>query len=241
MEGIEKENKEKNKFLQELQELMGYKFSEPALLEQALTHRSFAHEHSDQQQSHNESMEFLGDSILGFVVSEELYRRYPAAAEGSLSKAKAYLVSAASIYRLAKDLDLGSCLRLSFGEEKTGGRKKRALLVDAFEALIAALYLDGGLGAAQRFIGKQLQKALDDMDVDRVRYEDFKSTLQERLHLMHMPEPVYNVVKEVGPDHAKTFSVEVRVGDSIAARADGRTKKEAQQNAAKAALLALES
>lgn len=225
----------------ELQALLGHTFRDPSLLERALTHRSFVHEHPDQHTQHNESLEFLGDAILGFAISEELYRRYPLAAEGSLSKAKAYLVSASNLYRLAKDLDLGRFLRLSFGEDKTGGRKKRALLVDAYEAVIAALYLDGGVETACLFIRNQFQKALAEIDVERVRYQDFKSTLQERLHLLHLPEPIYAVVEEVGPDHAKTFVVEVQIGERMTAKAEGKTKKEAQQNAARAALLAIEA
>lgn len=222
--------------LSRLQELIGHAFADLSLLERALTHRSFAHEQIEVPHRHNESMEFFGDSILGFVISEELYRRYPQAAEGSLSKAKAYLVSASNLYRLARDMDLGHFLRLSFGEEKTGGRKKRALLVDAYEALIAAIYLDGGIDVARQFIHRQFTGALGEIDLDRVRYADFKSTLQERLHLLHLPEPMYRVVEEVGPDHAKTFVVELTIENHLTARAEGRTKKEAQQRAARMAL-----
>jgi ribonuclease III len=232
-------NQETNQDQARLEGQIGRVFVDRELLLRSLTHRSFVHEHPESSFGNNESMEFLGDSILGFIVSEELFRRFPQAAEGSLSKAKAYLVSAANLYRMAREMDLGYYLRLSSGEDKTGGRKKRALLVDAYEALIAAIYLDGGIEAARQFIRSQFREALEGIDVDRVRYRDFKSTLQERLHLMHLPDPVYLVVEEQGPDHAKTFLVEVSVQGGISARAAGRTKKEAQQVAAQAALDAL--
>jgi ribonuclease III len=222
-----------------LEERIGRPFSRREVLERALTHRSFVHEYPQAALRQNESMEFLGDSILGFIISEELFRRFPQAAEGSLSKAKAYLVSAANLQRMARSLDLGQFLRLSSGEEKTGGRKKRALLVDAYEALIAAIYLDGGVDAARQFILLQFREALEIIDVERVRYEDFKSTLQERLHLLRMPEPIYEVVEEQGPDHAKTFVVQLIVQGEVIARAAGKTKKEAQQLAAQEALRTL--
>lgn len=220
-----------------LEALIQRVFNDKEVLQRALTHRSFVHEHPESSAGHNESMEFLGDAILGFIVSEELFRRFPSAAEGSLSKAKAFLVSAANLHRTARELDLGQFLRLSSGEDKTGGRKKRALLVDAYEALIAAIYLDGGVEATRQFILGQFKEALEEIDVDRVRYQDFKSTLQERLHLMHLPDPLYRVVEEQGPDHAKTFVVELCIQEGgIAVKAVGRTKKEAQQLAARTAL-----
>ena len=233
-------NQEASEPLARLEELVGRDFSKREILERAMTHRSFVHEFPAVTLQHNESMEFLGDSILGFVISEDLFRRFPLAAEGSLSKAKAYLVSATNLHRVARVLDLGRFLRLSSGEEKTGGRKKRALLVDAYEALIAAIYIDGGTSAARAFILHQFREALEGIDVERVRYEDFKSTLQERMHLMRLPEPVYNVVEEQGPDHAKTFVVQLVIEGRVTSRAEGRTKKEAQQQAASDALRILD-
>jgi len=227
--------------LTQLEERIGRTFVKREILARALTHRSYAHEYPEAAPKNNEAMEFLGDSILGFVISEDLFRRFPRAAEGSLSKAKGYLVSAANLYRMARELDLGRFLLLSSGEEKTGGRKKRALLVDAYEALIAAIYMDGGIEAARGFLLMQFRKALEGIDVEKVRYEDFKSTLQEKLHLLHLAEPLYEVVEEQGPDHAKTFVVQLTIQGGVAAKAEGKTKKEAQQNAASAALRQLAS
>jgi ribonuclease-3 len=185
---------------------------------------------------HNEALEFLGDSVFGFLVSSMVFRRYPDRSEGELSKAKAYLVSAANLVQLAKQIGLGEFLRLSRGEEKTGGRAKRAILVDAYEALIGAVYLDGGIEAAASLVRQHMAGRMVEHDEGRVRYGDFKSALQERLHDLGQAEPVYSVVQEIGPDHSKLFVVQITVSDQRIAEGRGRSKKEAQQEAARLAL-----
>jgi ribonuclease-3 len=220
----------------ELEDLLGYKFRNEALLIQALTHRSFVNEHEGENFRNNESMEFLGDAVLGFVISSRIFQYYPELTEGELSKIKAYLVSAANLVRFAEESRLGSFIRLSRGEEKTGGRTKRAIVVDAYEAIIGAMYLDGGVEAASDFVGRQIDKFLDGLDLKQLTYGDFKSALQEHLHNLGGPEPVYRVVDEIGPDHRKTFVVQVVIHDEVVAESSGKTKKEAQQAAARLAL-----
>lgn len=225
--------------LREVEDLLGYCFRNQELLVQALTHRSFVNEHEEEKLRDNESLEFLGDSVLGFLISSEIYRRWPGLTEGELSKIKAYLVSAANLIRLAEKVRLGDFIRLSRGEEKTGGRMKRAIVVDAYEAVIGAIYLDGGVEAASAFLERQIGELLKGMDLAKLTYGDFKSALQERLHDLGRPEPVYRVVKEIGPDHRKTFVVQVVIDGRVAAESSGTTKKEAEQRAARLALESL--
>jgi ribonuclease-3 len=222
--------------LSELEALLGYRFRDPSLLVRALTHRSYVNEHEDEGLLHNESLEFLGDAVLGFLVSSRSFRRFPELQEGALSKIKAYLVSAANLLQFARRIRLGEYMRLSKGEEKTGGRTKRAILEDAYEALIGAMYLDGGMEAASALLAAQVEEILDSLDVKHIVFGDFKSALQERLHNLGRLEPVYRVINEIGPDHRKTFVVQVLVHDEIVAEASGKTKKEAQQEAARIAL-----
>ena len=222
--------------LSELESLLGYRFKNQALLLRALTHRSYVNERDGEGFRHNESMEFLGDAVLGFLVSSRIYRRFPDLTEGDLSKIKAYLVSAANLLPLAEALRLGDFLRLSRGEEKTGGRSKRAILVDAYEAILGAIYLDGGVEAASGFLESQIGRTLEVLDLRQFIYGDFKSALQEQLHDLGRSEPVYRVVDEQGPDHKKIFVVQVLVHGEVVAEAKGRTKKEAQQEAARLAL-----
>ena len=226
--------------LAELEGRLGYHFKDPSLLVRALTHRSFVNEQESGGPSHNESLEFLGDAVLGFLVSSRIFKRCPDLNEGELSKIKAFLVSAVNLVQVAERLCLGEHLRLSRGEEKTGGRSKRAILADACESVIGAIYLDGGVEAAAAFVDGQIGSFLDSIDLRHLTYGDFKSALQEQLHNLGRPEPVYTVVDEIGPDHRKIFVVQVSVGDWIVAEASGRTKKEAQQAAARIALETLE-
>jgi ribonuclease III len=227
--------------LRDLENLLGYCFKDQALLLQALTHRSFVNEHGEQHFRDNESLEFLGDSVLGFVISSRIFQHYPELTEGELSKIKAYLVSAANLVRLAQRISLGDFIRLSWGEEKTGGRTKRAIMVDAYEAVIGALYLDGGVEAASDFVWRQIGDLKEELDLKQLTYGDFKSALQEQLHDLGRPEPVYRVVDEIGPDHRKTFVVQVVILGEVVAESSGRTKKEAQQSAARLALESLKS
>jgi ribonuclease-3 len=225
--------------LRDLEKVLGYRFKNEALLSQALTHRSFVNENEKARLRNNEALEFLGDAVLGFLISSRIFQHYPDLTEGELSKIKAYLVSAANLVRLAEEIRLGDYVRLSRGEEKTGGRKKRAIIVDAYEAIIGAIYLDGGVEAASDFVGRQVDSFLEELDLGQLTYGDFKSALQEQLHNLGRQEPIYRVVKEIGPDHKKTFVVQVVIQGEIVAESTGRTKKEAQQSAARLALESL--
>jgi ribonuclease III len=227
--------------LKRLEELTGHRFARPELLLRAVTHRSWTNEQEDERLGHNESLEFLGDSVLGFLVASMIYRRFPDLTEGELSKIKSFLVSAANLLRLAERMGLGDFLRLSRGEDKTGGRRKKAILVDAYEAVIGALYLDGGPDVAGWYVEGQLAEFVDALDVRQLTYGDFKSALQERLHGLGLPEAEYRVVGEIGPDHRKVFVIQIWIGDRQLSEGTGRTKKEAQQEAARLALDSLET
>ena len=191
---------------------LGYTFRDPGLLEHALTHTSRANEDVSGGVIDNESLEFLGDAVLGFAIADVLFRRFPEHDEGWKSKMKAALVSTASLARLAEGLDLGEHLLLGRGEEKTGGRRKQALLADGYEALIAAIYLDGGIDHATAFIARQFEPLITEVRAPAAAFYDFKSALQERVQSAGGPLPEYVVTGETGPDHHKTFHVEVRVG-----------------------------
>jgi len=226
--------------LELLESTIGYHFRDTALLERALTHKSYRFERpvaAPGVLGDNEQLEFLGDSVLGFLVAEQLVVLYPGLPEGGLSKRKAHLVSAQRLYEAADVLHIGRYLRLGRGEEMSGGRSKRALLANAFEALIAALYLDGGLDVARQFILTHVVEAFSNDGPDgESAVSDFKSALQEFTQKLKLPTPRYSIVKEQGPEHSKTFTVEVRVGKDHASRADGNSKKSAGQKAAQLAL-----
>jgi ribonuclease-3 len=225
--------------LEPLERAIGYRFRDRGLLEHALTHRSRVHEDASGGVFDNESMEFLGDSVLGFVVAAILFREFPQHNEGQKSKLKASLVSAASLARLGEGLRLGDFLILGRGEEKTGGRRKHAIIADCFEALIAAIYLDGGIEAAERFVQSRFAGLIDEArrsGVEASFTEDWKSALQEYLQSQGRGLPAYRLAREVGPDHRKSFVVEVVVEGEPVANAEGRSKKEAAQAAARAAL-----
>ena len=219
-----------------LQEAIGYRFRDRGLLEHAMTHTSRANEDVSGGVLDNESLEFLGDAVLGFVVADLLFREFPDADEGEKSKMKAFLVSTATLARVAERLDLGDHLLLGRGEEKTGGRRKQALLADGCEALIAAMYLDGGIEQAKAFVVRELASLVDELRRDGVSAQDFKSALQEFVQGHNRPLPEYRVVGAVGPDHRKQFDVEVLVAGESLARATGASKKEAEQEAARLAL-----
>lgn len=221
---------------QSLEARLGYRFRDRGLVEHAFTHKSKAHEDPSGGVVDNESLEFLGDAVLGLVVSEALFRALPSHSEGQKSKIRATLVSTASLAELAERLGLGDYMILGRGEEKTGGRRKQALLADTCEALIAALYLDGGLDPVREFLLRELGPAIGDARVPEWVGRDYKSRLQERLQALGRPLPVYRVAGEDGPDHQKRFRVEVVVGDEAIAAAEGRTKKDAEQEAARLAL-----
>ncbi len=224
-----------------LERRAGYHFRDPGLLEHALTHTSRANEDVSGGVVDNESLEFLGDAVLGFAIADLLFRRFPDRDEGWKSKMKAALVSTASLARLADELELGEHLLLGRGEEKTGGRRKQALLADGYEALIAAMYLDGGIDQATAFIARQFEGLVNEASMPSAAFHDFKSALQERVQSAGGPLPEYAVIGESGPDHHKTFHVQVRVGGRAMAEAVGRSKKEAEQEAARLALESLQS
>jgi len=236
-----------------LEQMLGHKFQRADLLSQALTHSSQAREldalqpRVDQTKApDNEQLEFLGDAVLSLVTSEELFRRFPLFSEGELSKLRAHLVSERHLIQVAQQLERGHYLRLGRGEEKSGGRNKTALLVDALEAVLAAVYLDAGMEAVRKLILQCIvQPELEHMNPEtgRVPVTDFKSALQEVLQAAGRPQPSYVLVKEVGPEHSKTFTVEARLHGARPAgkpefvgRAEGSTKKRAEQEAARQVL-----
>ena len=219
-------------------------FADRKLLKHALTHRSRSHEDLSGGVVDNESLEFLGDAVLGLVISDRLYRHFPDYDEGRKSKAKAQLVSEPTLARLGNELGLGDYLLLGKGEEKTGGRRKASLIADSFEAVVAAIYLDGGFTAVARFIEHQFRDAIGKMRHDGVApvgTDDYKSALQEWLHGRGRHSPFYRLARADGPDHRKTFFVEVLVDGNVVAHGDGRSKKEAEQVAARRALAVLSS
>jgi ribonuclease III len=210
---------------------LGHRFHDATRLDAALTHRSWANEQGIAE--HNERLEFLGDAVLGMVAAEWLFARYPERAEGDLARLKAWLVSAPTLARYAAEIGLGGRLRLGVGEERSGGREKASLLADALEAVIAAVYVDGGLEAAQRVIRRFLESAHAAGEAESA---DPKTVLQELAQARGWSLPDYRTVEEAGPDHEKTFVCAVAVAGREAGRGSGRSKKEAQQRAAAAAL-----
>ena len=218
--------------LEKLQDLLGYKFGDSRLLFEALTHSSYAREASEYLRD-NEQLEFLGDAVLNFIVSVRLADCFPEYPEGKLSLARARLVGTEYLATVAARLDLGRFIHLGRGEEKTGGRNNSGLLVNALEALLAAIYRDGGLPAARDFVERFVLPPDLAACADELVSPNYKSALQEYLHAKLMPAPRYRVVGEEGPEHRKTFVVEVTVGERGAARGKGATKKAAEQEAAK--------
>jgi ribonuclease-3 len=220
---------------EDLQARIDYRFRDRGLLEHALTHKSRAAEDISGGVADNESLEFLGDAVLGLVVADALFRQYPTYTEGQKSKIKAAVVSTQSLARHAEQMRLGDHLILGRGEEKTGGRFKQALLADAYEALIAAIYLDGGLEAAEAFLRRELREAIDAGSAQTYA-RDYKSALQERLQALGRGLPEYRIAGEAGPDHRKLFSIEVVCQGEVLGAATGKAKKEAEQEAARLAL-----
>ena len=226
--------------LQELQNRIGYTFEKEGLLRQALTHSSYANEKHMKKHSDNERLEFLGDAVLEIVSSDFLYRNYPDLPEGDLTRIRAALVCEESLHEVAQSLDLGSYLKLGKGEEAGGGRHRASILADATEAVFAAVYLDGGITAASELIHRVL------LDVEREevveeRRRDYKTLLQEHIQRKAGQELTYCMVREEGPDHAKTFVTEVRLNGAAIGEGSGHSKKESEQMAAKSALEKLDN
>ncbi len=219
------------------EESFGFCFENRALLCRALTHPSFRHEARGLGEvPDNQTLEFLGDSILGFLVGELLFTSFPAADEGFLSKARSQLVGARHLATLARALGVGRLLNLAVGEDRSGGRERESALADAFEALVAATYLDGGLEAARGVVKRLFEPSVSQLHVsDLVRFDE-KSALQERSQAAGYGLPVYRLLEESGPDHEKTFVYEITYPEILRAEGSGRSKKEAQRAAARAAL-----
>jgi len=226
-----------------LEAKLGYTFTRPELLVRALTHRSSISDRTGKMPDadDNEQLEFLGDSILGFVVCEALFRRFPNAREGQLSQWKSHLVSAAYLHQRALAIGLGQYLLLGKGEERNGGRERPTLLANTFEAVIAAMHLDGGEAAARAFIETTVLASLDSLDNEHIELLNHKSVLQERTQAMGLPVPRYTTITSSGPQHARLFTVEARVGDGPSARAVGSSKKLASQRAAEEMLRVLDA
>ncbi len=218
----------------DLQNLIGYQFKNPALLNEALTHSSYANEHKSQHIKYNERLEFLGDSVLSIVVSDYIYKNCPELPEGELTKLRASLVCEKSLYEFAKKIDLGKYLILSKGERNNGGADRPSILSDAFEALIAAIYIDGGFAPASKHILNFVIPAIKNSKKKKIN--DYKTTLQEIIQKNPGEKLEYVLVKESGPDHNKHFVVEVHLNSNVIGKGGGRSKKEAEQQAAREAL-----
>lgn len=234
---------------EELEERLGHRFIKPELLERALTHSSAIPElragHGGGEAlpplpQNNEQFEFLGDAVLDMLASEYLLAAFPDWSEGQLSKSRAQLVNAHALELVARRLRLGEHLRLGRGEEKTGGRDKPALLADAFEAVLAAIYLDAGLEAARNVLRRVLFEQAVEERAERIAQSDHKSALQEFLQGRGQPPAEYRLARETGPDHQKTFQIQVWVNGACMASGEGSTKKEAEQLGARSALERLE-
>lgn len=222
--------------MQELESKIEYKFTDRSLIRTALTHSSYANEHHC---ASNERLEFIGDSVLGMVVATHLYRLYPDMPEGRMTRLRAELVCEQSLWALSCRMGFGEYLRLGKGEEASGGRERHSILADCVEAVIAAMYLDGGYEAAERFIEKNILSVLDGNDRDVLRGTDYKTELQELIQRKPNQSLTYTLAGESGPDHRKTFEFTVELNGEILGEGSGRTKKEAEQNAARCALKAL--
>ena len=224
----------------ELENLLGYSFKNRQILMNALTHRSFFHENPDKAQDYNERLEFLGDSVLGFVIVEYLYLSDSSLTESIMAKAKSYLVKESVLSEIAVSLSLGNYLRLGKGEESTGGRTKRSLLADAVEAVLGAVYLDGGYEDARRLILGLFQNKIGYVLMSGEFY-DFKTELQEKTQLLFNSIPEYRMIKQEGEEHNKIFTVDVHIAGTKFGTGFGKSKKEAETNAAQEALRELQT
>ena len=225
--------------MQELEKKLNYTFRNPELLHEALSHSSYANEHRSAGRRSNERLEFLGDSVLGFVTAEFLFVQHPDLPEGDLTRIRAALVCEQSLYEVARKLDLGAYLKLGRGEEAGGGRQRTSILADATEAVFAAVYLDGGIGAASDLIHRVLLDAEKEEAVEE-RRRDYKTALQELIQRQADQVLSYRMIGEEGPDHDKTFRAQVLLNDQPVGTGSGHSKKEAEQSAAKDALSRLE-
>lgn len=225
----------RNLDISEFQKIIGVEFENISLLDKALTHSSYANQFGLKYDEHNERLEFLGDSILSMVISEHLYKKYKNKQEGKLTRIRAAVVCEPSLADISRSLKVNKYIRIGKGEELSGGRDKDSLLADACEAIIAAIYLDRGIEEARKFILKNLEPKIESIG-ENYNYRDFKSRLQEYVQKSLLVPIRYSVAKEYGPPHAKTFEVEVFLDEKSSGRGSGKSKKEAEQGAAKDAL-----
>lgn len=226
--------------LDHIQGIIGYEFKNQALLKQAFTHSSYANEHRNYEIQDNERLEFLGDAILDLIVSEYLFNKYPDMPEGDLSKIRASIVCEPSLAKMSKEMNVGEYILLGKGEEMTGGRTRASILADAFEAITGAVFQDGGFESVKQFICRTIINEVKDMAIEEL-YTDYKTLLQENIQ-KESAEPIsYEVVGEEGPDHDKYFYVQVSHGENALGKGVGKSKKEAEQNAAKIALMNLKN
>jgi ribonuclease-3 len=228
-------SRERRRELARLCRRLGVRLRDPRLLNQALMHRSFVHDADMERGESNERMEFLGDSVLGLVVNEHLYYQYAKRQEGRLTKIKSLVVSEAVLSRTAEELGLGEFILLSENERTSGGATRASILADSFEAVIGAVYLDSGLPAARRFVERHLLVAIDEL-LEVEEYKNYKSVVQEYAQKKLGVRPRYRVVSAKGPEHERTFFVELRLGGRALGRGEGKNKKEAEQMAARGAL-----
>jgi ribonuclease-3 len=218
-----------------LQSALGHRFSDPLLLRRALTHPSYVNEHPGEVVGDNQRLEFLGDAVIDFIAAAWVYRRYAAFAEGRMTRLRAALVRTETLAQFAREVGIGEALRLGHGEEEAGGRARDPNLCDAFEAVVGAIYLDGGMEAAKAFVAPLLGPVAR-TTLDRAADQDAKSRLQEWSQAERKVTPRYRIVAEEGPDHAKTFEAEVLLDDQVVGRGSGRSKQTAEQEAAESAL-----
>lgn len=221
--------------LKDVEKKIGFKFSDENLLRTAFIHRSYLNEHPTETLSHNERLEFLGDSVLGFIVSDYIFEKFPKHPEGDLTNFRSSIVNAKILSVVARELDLGQYLFLSRGEEATGGRDRQYLLANTYESLLGAIYLDSGVEASSKFIHKTLLPHLKSI-IENKLYKDHKSQLQEIAQAKFNITPKYNIISETGPDHTKTFETGAYLQKKLLAKGKGKSKQDAEQAAAKLAL-----
>lgn len=228
-------NEERKTLLEELTKKIGYRFQNHSFLNESLTHSSYANEHKKGNMKYNERLEFLGDAVLSIVISDYIYKHLSTLQEGELTKIRASIVCEPSLADCSTALNIGKYLLLGKGEEATGGRERVSILADTFEAVIGAIYLDGGIENVKKFILESLKETIEDAIGGRI-HQDYKTHLQEIVQRENTDKITYLVVKEEGPDHNKIFHVQVKIGEKIAGKGSGKSKKEAEQDAAKEAL-----
>ena len=221
--------------LQKLEKMMDYQFKDAQLISRALTHSSYSNENKKDKLKNNERLEFLGDSVLGLIISEYLFSHYSNLEEGQLTKIRAKIVCESSLCSASKSLNLGEFMLFGRGEELTGGRERTSILSDAFEALIASIFLDGGMECARKFVLTRLKDVIEDA-VQGKLFVDYKTRLQEVIQVQKNNRIKYDIVKEEGPDHSKIFYTEVKLNDELIGIGSGKSKKESEQEAAREGL-----